>query len=150
MTDYMNPLNERAKELGLLDVFTVVDFDFMVNYPKWHQGQDSFLPKLITHVADLDTGEGQVFACTRVVTLRLLGHEYTLCFREHDYMTRTVNYRSDASLEIYEGQKSLLKVCLRREHKDSQVIWIPCEIVLLREGEWIDDFKALARQREGV
>lgn len=148
-------LKEKAKELELPTLFTKLFHTKICYYPKWITDEQrrknvcSLITQAIQSIRQTEYGEN-----IDQIKITLKGKEYTFTFRRYDFDTPDGEGHTNGELILYHNDKKILAMTMGYyaqsfDEYDSSLIngWsIPSDVSAFVDGEWVSDFRELARK----
>lgn len=132
-----------AKEKKVDELISDLYFNDIRYYPSWikHENRE-YVPALITSATESKKGED------KMVQITLNKKIYKFSFKESFFYTPDGESNTHGLLELFEDDKKVLAVKLSCDYSEYGSDWRPFEIEAFINGEWIEDFSFLKKEKQ--
>lgn len=137
-----------AKEKKINELISELYFDNITYYPSWIKHEDrSYVPAIITSATELKEKGEKNDRDKKIIKITLNEKKYQFAFKENSFSTPDGEYHTHGLLELFDGDKKVLGLDVSLEHGDYDSTWSPYGIEAFIDGEWIEDFRSLKKQK---
>ena len=148
-------LKEKARELMLPELFTRLYHTKICYYPRWISDEQrrKSVCSLITN-ATQSTEQTEHGEKIDKIKITLKDKEYTFTFRKYNFDTPDGEMHTNGELKLYYNDKKILTMTMGFYYQnfdtyDSSLIngWhFPSDVNSFVDGDWVSDFRELARK----
>ncbi|EKD46972.1 MAG: hypothetical protein ACD_66C00276G0009 [uncultured bacterium] len=137
-----------AKEKKVDELISELYFENITYYPSWIKHEDrSYVPAIITSASESKEKGKKDERDKKIINITLNDKKYKFAFEENSFSTPDGEYNTHGLLELFDGDKKVLGLDVSLEHGDYDSTWSPFGIEAFIDGDWIEDFRSLKKQK---
>jgi len=137
-----------AKEKKVDELISELYFENITYYPSWIKHEDrSYVPAIISSATESKEKGERKDRDKKIIKITLNNKKYKFAFEENSFSTPDGEWNTHGLLELFDGDKKVLALNVSQEHTEYDSTWSPFGIEAFIDGEWIEDFRSLKKQK---